>query len=131
MYISGPMSGLPKLNYPAFFAAEQRLSAAGLVVLNPASALEETEFDGREQEAPWELCMRLSLIMELCADWIYQLDGWEDSKGARVEKMLADLLGIKVLSEATLTVRMVQQLSVRDIGCRNCGRTKALTGKMA
>lgn len=35
-YISGPMSGLPELNYPAFFAAEDRVKDQYSKVLNPA-----------------------------------------------------------------------------------------------
>ena len=36
VYIAGPMTGLPDLNYPAFNAAEEALTAAGHAVLNPA-----------------------------------------------------------------------------------------------
>ena len=34
-YISGPISGKPNLNHPAFFAAEEKLKAAGYEVFNP------------------------------------------------------------------------------------------------
>ena len=36
VYISGPMSGLPELNFPAFHAAAASLRAKGLDVVNPA-----------------------------------------------------------------------------------------------
>lgn len=36
IYLAGPMSGLPDLNYPAFHAAAAKLRAMGHVVLNPA-----------------------------------------------------------------------------------------------
>lgn len=36
VYISGPMSGLPDLNFPAFNAAAQQLRELGLDAVNPA-----------------------------------------------------------------------------------------------
>jgi hypothetical protein len=36
IYISGPMSGLPNLNFPAFYAAQAKLEAEGYKVVNPA-----------------------------------------------------------------------------------------------
>ena len=36
IYIAGPMSGLPDLNYPAFHAMAERLRAKGLHVESPA-----------------------------------------------------------------------------------------------
>jgi len=36
LYISGPMTGLPDLNFPAFHRAEERLAAGGFEVVNPA-----------------------------------------------------------------------------------------------
>ena len=36
IYLAGPMSGLPELNYPAFHAKAAELRAAGHHVENPA-----------------------------------------------------------------------------------------------
>jgi len=36
VYLSGPMTGLPDYNRPAFFAAEKRLRSLGHQVSNPA-----------------------------------------------------------------------------------------------
>ena len=36
IYVSGPMSGLPDLNFPAFHAAAAELRALGHTVVNPA-----------------------------------------------------------------------------------------------
>ncbi|EPL8005939.1 DUF4406 domain-containing protein [Klebsiella aerogenes] len=35
VYIAGPMTNVPQFNRPAFFAAAERLSAAGDIPLNP------------------------------------------------------------------------------------------------
>lgn len=37
VYISGPMSGMENLNFPAFNGAESVLKSAGYTTLNPAT----------------------------------------------------------------------------------------------
>jgi hypothetical protein len=44
IYLSGPMTGLPDLNFPAFNAAASALRAKGLNVINPA----EINIDGEK-----------------------------------------------------------------------------------
>ena len=36
IYISGPMSGYDKMNYPAFFRVEELIKEAGHIPINPA-----------------------------------------------------------------------------------------------
>ena len=36
VYLSGPMTGLPDLNFPAFHAAADKLRSQGVQVVNPA-----------------------------------------------------------------------------------------------
>ncbi len=89
VYLSGPMSGLPELNFPAFHAAAARLRAEGLQVVNPA----EINPDG---EMTWEACMRQD-IKALCdCDAIVLLPGWQASKGAHLELHIAHRLGMEV-----------------------------------
>jgi hypothetical protein len=88
VYLSGPMTGLPDLNFPAFQAAAARLRAEGLQVVNPA----EIGAAGMS----WEACMRAD-IKALCdCDAIVLLPGWEASKGAHLELHLAHRLGMEV-----------------------------------
>jgi hypothetical protein len=89
VYLSGPMSGLPELNFPAFHAAAARLRADGLEVVNPA----EINPGGA---LSWEQCMRAD-IKALCdCDAIVLLPGWEGSKGAHLELHVAHRLGMEV-----------------------------------
>lgn len=89
LYIAGPMTGLPELNYPAFFAAEEQLQAVGYETLNPAP-------NKPEGEPSWLAYMRMSLIQISQADGIALLPNWWSSKGARIEQHLANSLGLPV-----------------------------------
>lgn len=90
LYIAGPMTGLPDLNYPAFSAAEVRLDVVGYDVLNPART------QGREGCRVWLDYMRASLRDIADADGIATLPGWADSTGASIEVQLGRDLGIPV-----------------------------------
>lgn len=88
VYISGPMTGYPDFNYPAFRAAEVALTASGHDVLNPA----------RHPEcATWADYLRLDLADVLSAEAIAVLPGWETSRGALLEVHVAHALGMTVL----------------------------------
>lgn len=91
IYLSGPMTGLPDLNFPAFHAAAAQLRARGYLVANPAEINPDTTL-------PWETCMRLD-IQALCnCDGIAMMPGWMNSKGAHLELSVAHRLGLKVNS---------------------------------
>lgn len=90
IYLSGPMSGLPESNYPAFHAEAERLRALGYHVENPA-----------ENEPPacgtWQGYMRRAVAQLITCDVIALLPGWSESRGALVERQLAVTLGMPAL----------------------------------
>jgi len=90
-YLSGPMTGLPDLNYPAFQFAAERLRAEGVQVISP----HEITPPGAGPWS-WEAHMRADLAALLTAEVIVMLPGWETSRGARLEKAVADALGLVV-----------------------------------
>ena len=90
IYLSGPMTGLPEYNYPAFNAEAARLRALGYTVENPA----ENPAPEREE---WELYMRAALRQMLDCDAVAFLPGWQHSRGANVEIELAGHLGMDVI----------------------------------
>lgn len=94
-YLSGPMTGLPEFNYPAFHAAALRLRARGWRVYNPA---EHNWSPGVEpfplRAAFAEYCRFICLE----ADAVIVLPGWEASAGARVEVDLARRCEIAVIA---------------------------------
>lgn len=93
IYISGPMTGKPQFNRPAFVVAEDYLNGhhPALKVLSPHTIVID--------EPSWEKYMRVALGMMLKCEAIYMLKGWRDSKGARIELGLAQELGMRVVYE--------------------------------
>lgn len=87
-YISGPMTGLPDLNFPAFNTAAAELRAEGVLVINPA-----------EHGAPgltWERYMRADIALLVQCSRIHMLPGWRSSRGARLEHHIAQELGFTI-----------------------------------
>lgn len=116
IYISGPMTGHPNHNRPAFDAAEKRLTAQGHFVINPHrisalfGTLEEisNSFEELYDPAYFESAVRPSLAQcvmdtDLAAvrscDRIYLLKAWESSRGAKKELAEAIKYGLEVRQE--------------------------------
>ena len=89
IYISGPMSGLPEYNRPAFYRAAAELRFQGHEVVNPA---EMTMPDC----TPWPLLMRACLRDLVDCDAIHMLPGWYRSRGAQLEHAIAIALGMTI-----------------------------------
>ena len=122
-YISGPMTGKPDLNRPAFAAAEKRLTAQGHFVINPhrigelfgtAEELERSfsamynlpRKDGNIQMEYMDhestltrSVMSADLAAVRSCDAIYLLRGWETSRGAKKELAEALAHGLTVMQE--------------------------------
>lgn len=87
VYLAGPMRGIPKHNFPAFFKAETELRLRGYDVINPARLdLELDGFDGvgippHDEDYYMERDFR---AMADC-DHMVLLPGWEKSKGVERE----------------------------------------------
>jgi hypothetical protein len=91
VFITGPMTGIEKNNYPAFHRAAARLRGDyGCGTLNPANAPDGLSY---------RQYMSLSTQQVLCTTAIYMLPGWKDSPGARAEHALAEAIGLKVFYE--------------------------------
>ncbi|CAL8476426.1 DUF4406 domain-containing protein [Caballeronia sp. S22] len=90
VYLAGPMSGYPDLNFPAFHAEAARLRAMGFEIVNPA------EIDVGPNPT-WLKAMRADIKLLVDCDGIALLPGWEQSDGANVEHTLARGLGLRVM----------------------------------
>lgn len=90
IYLSGPMSGLPEHNFPAFNAKAAELRAHGYDVVNPVDV-------NPDPGKSWTDCLRDDIAALTTCNAIWMLDGWQNSKGATLERHIADRLGFAVL----------------------------------
>lgn len=90
IYLAGPMSGLPELNFPAFHRMAARLRAQGYEVVNPAEI-------NANPDAEWLECMRADIKQLVDCDTVAVLPGWSASRGASLEVDLARRLGFNVV----------------------------------
>lgn len=89
VYIAGPISfvGYEKAK-KNFESAEANLLALGYEVVNPIRLV-----DGSYS---WEDAMRVVISFLVWCDAICLLEGWERSRGARLEYLIAKELGLKI-----------------------------------
>lgn len=93
VYLSGPMTGLPGFNYPAFHAEAARLRALGYHVENPAE---------NPPQDSWEAYMEVCIPQLLTCDTIALLPGWSESRGALRERQEAAQLGMTITTAARI-----------------------------
>lgn len=95
LYLSGPMTGLPGNNYAAFNRAARVLRDMGYEVRNPAELVPPYMWAIRRGAAAvdWRDWMRVALALMMQCDEIVMLDCWEESKGACMERDIAERLG--------------------------------------
>lgn len=115
VYIAGPMRGIKWFNFPAFDMARDELKEQGFEVVSPADLDREIGFDPWDVEDPDEydwmdletvgfsirdaIKRDIDALRDRCSH-IYMLDGWEDSKGARAEKAMAEWMGLEVMFQS-------------------------------
>lgn len=83
LYVAGPMTGLPDLNYPEFLRVGTILEDKGYEVLNPARI--DESYSAPPFTKDWRWYMRRALAMCVHADGIATLPGWTHSRGASLE----------------------------------------------
>lgn len=86
VYISGPITGIE--NYKNNFKiAEKKINESNIVTaVNPTKLNKEND--------SWNHCMKNCIAALLECDEILFIDGWDKSKGARIEFMIATAMGI-------------------------------------
>lgn len=98
VYVAGPMTGIVDFNYPAFNAVADQLRALGYEVENPAD-------HGIVEGAQWADYMAYDLTRLGLRGVIALLPGWEKSQGAKLEVLIAERLGMTVVSAHDLVTR--------------------------
>jgi len=99
VYICGAMRGMPKLNHPAFFEAEESLKKKGYNVINPARMDQELGLDPHNSQMDGTFiadCARRDIDAVFECDELVLLPNWEKSKGAQAEIAVAQWIGKKI-----------------------------------
>lgn len=116
IYLAGPMSGIEEHNFPAFRAATQSLREHGFEVVSPHEISETLGVIGEGTDLNQEnyaKCMGADIAALLDVDGVIVLPGWENSRGARIEVLIAQTLckpvkffdssGLRPISKNVLT----------------------------
>ena len=103
VYLSGPIRGIPRKNYPAFDDVRDRAKKVGYRVISPVDLnrkdgiFEETQYTEHQDATSM---LRDYNALAKC-DCIILLPGWLNSKGALAELAFAKYLGLPVLDSMT------------------------------
>lgn len=90
VYLSGPITGMEAQAPACFQKAKKEVESLGHHAINP---MELPHQHGKT----WGEYMRED-IKALCdCDAIYMMDGWQNSRGAQVENLVAARLGYEIL----------------------------------
>lgn len=100
VYISGPISSLKyEVAKSRFARGAEFATSMGFKAINPMT------FGEVDAEKPWEQYMREDIKVLLECDAIMMLEGWRDSRGAKIEKFVAEQMGIDVLGQDCLPIQ--------------------------
>lgn len=101
LYISGPVTGIPKDNRPAFHEAQKELEARGYMTNIPHNFIASgTLHEEAMVISIHKLTERNYFVEGALGRWkaayrgVALLPGWEQSEGARLEKLVAEACGI-------------------------------------
>ena len=88
LYVIGPVTGKKNRNEAAFEEARRKLEAAGYEVTTPLDLIPES--------TSWEAAMRWSVraIVNNGYSGVAMIDGWEESKGAKLECVVSLTIGV-------------------------------------
>lgn len=107
-YISGKISGLPYEEVEAKFQeAEDLLMMLDMEAVNPLK-------NGLKRDSSWENHMVRDIEILLTCDAILLLEDWLASKGARIEKNLAEEAGLMIFFESNITDSNKQLQKIKD-----------------
>lgn len=114
LYLSGPMTGKLNHNFDEFNRVAKSLRQRRHEVVNPAEL-------GMTPGWEWDDYMKRDLLYLVRCEAIAVLDGWEKSRGARLEVSVAAALGLPIYEAETMSrveISWSPQLIEGDSVCR-------------
>ena len=100
VYISGAITGVKHAD-KLFARAEEKLELLGYDVVNPYKFGEHLKKEyAKENKVPaYEDYMKDDINLLFYCDAIYLLENWGTSKGARLEKKIAEVLKMQIMTD--------------------------------
>lgn len=97
IYLSGPMTGLPNYNAEEFDKYAAKYRAEGFSVISPA------EMDNGDYSKSYEYYIRrdIQALLDQNVTRMYMMPGWHSSRGAQLEKHIAETVGILIYDAET------------------------------
>lgn len=90
IYISGPMSGLPREQYLELFGrAEQHLRQQGYTRITNPIRLWTCRWPWLYRMVGYRLTLLYDLWLLMHCNLIYKIPGWQESRGANIESCVA------------------------------------------
>lgn len=96
IYCAGPITGIPDFR-ERFTRAVLEVQLLGHVPINPCEVTKAAGIDDDGSTAVWLACMKADIRALLACDGIYLLRDWENSRGARLEKLVAEGLDMEII----------------------------------
>lgn len=105
IFLSGPMTGYPGYNFQRFNLVEKQLAAAGIECVNPVHICKKyKEKDVLSDKTVFDKMVAEQQFAESECDAILLLDGWQMSKGVRLELKIALDMDMKIYLEEDLDI---------------------------
>ena len=105
VFLSGPMTGYPGYNFQRFNLAEKQLADAGIECVNPVNICKKyKEEHVLADKAVFDKMIAEQQEAERECDAILLLDGWQMSKGVRLELKTALEMDMQIFLEEDLDI---------------------------
>lgn len=108
IYLAGPMTGYDNFNYAAFDTLGSEWEDRGWAVHNPATA-----YNGSDR-LPYRLYMQSAVQLLLQSEAICLMDGWTESRGATMEALIAQRMGLPFYNAHTGRRMKIEPLTVAE-----------------
>ena len=105
VFLSGPMTGYPGYNFQRFNLAEKQLADAGIECVNPVHICKKyKEEHVLANKTVFDKMIAEKQEAERKCDAILLLDGWQMSKGVRLELKIALEMDMQIFLEEDLDI---------------------------